>query len=101
MKTDVINGNKLIAEFMGAVILKRGQLAYDMEDGFPNGADRLMPEKMLYHSSHEWLMPVIDKILGMDEYINEYVLITDYFDLNNWKDVIEFIQWFNRKNINK
>jgi S-ribosylhomocysteine lyase LuxS involved in autoinducer biosynthesis len=57
-----MENNKMIAEFMGAKILKKGQEAYDMEDKFPNGKDRLMPNKMEYRTSWDWLMPVVDKI---------------------------------------
>lgn len=53
--------NKIIAEFMGAYISKKGKEAYDLDTKFPNGSDRLLPENMLYTSDWNWLMEVVEK----------------------------------------
>lgn len=56
--------NKLIAEFMG---LRRG----DMPDNkylFPFGKHRgyCRAEKLKFHASWDWLMPVVEKIVELD-----------------------------------
>ena len=51
--------NKLIAEFMGISI--DGEFAYIEDEGSP--LEEVMPiNKLNYHTSWDWLMPVIEKI---------------------------------------
>ena len=53
------NNNKLIAEFMGISI--DGDFAYIEDEGSP--LEEVMPiNKLNYHTSWDWLMPVIEKI---------------------------------------
>ena len=53
------NNNKLIAEFMGISI--DGEFAYIEDEGSP--LEEVMPiNKLNYHTSWDWLMPVIEKI---------------------------------------
>ena len=93
-------GNKLIAEFMGAYIAKEGQLAYDMDDKYPNGLDRLMPEDMKYHTSWDWLMPVVKEcfnkqFFGSNFYIKGIILSLPYVELEmTWKAVVSFIELY-------
>lgn len=58
MKEDIQAGNKLIAEFMGltTVINERGYLIITDEDRDPPF------DYCKYHTSWEWLMPVVEKI---------------------------------------
>lgn len=86
----IIAGNKLIAEFDGMKVSedKRAHLFSDEELRFP--------ESLYYHSSWEWLMPVIEKISriefdreeiglpfgGTQEIIHTYCPIT-FGKLNN------------------
>jgi hypothetical protein len=59
-----------------------------------------------FDSSWDWLMPVIDKIYSSDEYIlykreesgqfDVEVHINTKYIINTWKDVIEFIKWYNK-----
>ena len=51
--------NKLIAEFMGFGI--DGKFAYIPDEGSPLEESMLIVE-MKYHTSWDWLMPVVDKI---------------------------------------
>lgn len=75
MKTDIPKpngeqeGNKLIAEFMGGVILDKPSklsglwyLGGTHEYLFPNGNHYARPDQLAYHSSWSWLMPVVEKI---------------------------------------
>lgn len=48
-------GNRLIAEFMGFKYIEDGDLVW-------NKVVSLCIEKLKYHSSWEWLMPVVEKI---------------------------------------
>ena len=56
-----MNNNKLIAEFMGLSI-KEGVCYYtDADDMFPMGIEVEEPY-LPYHTSWDWLMPVVEKI---------------------------------------
>ena len=58
----------------------------------------------LFHSSWDWLIPVIDKIYSSDEYIkykdslsqfNDGIFInTKYID-STYSDVVNYIKWYN------
>lgn len=114
--TEIIEGNKLIAEFMGAK-LKTYNLSnlpyYQMKD-----KTHWMPERLVYHSSWDWLMPVVEKIRN-DHFVNiemygafVCVWITKDKDLPKthqkiysehtdaimatYGAVIQFIQWHNK-----
>jgi hypothetical protein len=51
-----MSDNKLIAEFMGATLHKNGTYQHCSMPLYVN------PENMLYSSSWDWLMPVVEKI---------------------------------------
>jgi len=126
---DIVEGNKLIAEFMG-IRFNNGN-AYDSNgntymrfrswnnDMARNEFFRL---NKLYHNSWDWLMPVVEKIGGVDNYsvnIHWGTGCTDSFagctihsstkqithdELNSdeqslikavWNSIIDFIQWYN------
>ena len=125
----IIEGNKLIAEFMGLKQVKwdYGELLWvhkDFKEDFTDVHDysnsstfdwgNAFPqtEKLFYHSSWAWIMPVVEKIesMGYDVFINGlYCRITDCgmsdFELESgevntkieaiWFTVIEFIKWYN------
>lgn len=113
----ILEGNKLIAEFMMAVAMPpNGQLHFKETHIFkPKGRSNLcheamvcMPEDLEYHSSWDWLIPVIDKITSMDEYIayknhtsnivnDGGIYINTKYIINTWKEVIEFIIYYNLK----
>jgi|688.fasta_scaffold855053_3 hypothetical protein len=93
--------NKLIAEFMGMESFK------DMLSTLNNGKINIsidIYEQAKYHSSWDWLMPVIEKIdeiCGIDlhewdEYINNSLCSKS---LNTtYSACIEFIKWYNKNN---
>ena len=75
-KTDKVNipnaveGNRLIAEFMGYTI-PQYRPYYNYPSEYPYRLQpykkvhphiRLMPDQLKYHSSWDWLMPVLEKI---------------------------------------
>ncbi len=123
MKEEEIEGNKLIAEFMGSV--------YDgVYYRFPN-TERWTIGNMEYHSSWDWLMPVIDYIDTISERNNGLVYCqtnatshTFYINYNDGRvinnnfpkynhgrhraegesriynvflSVVEFIKWYNKQ----
>ncbi len=69
---DIEQGNKLIAEFMGFV-RKAGALEHY---SVPKGQDlhykafTLDLKKMTYHTSWDWLMPVVEKIQSLDYFVS-------------------------------
>lgn len=113
--TEIIEGNKLIAEFMGAVTPKTAPeiiLSYIKNDEVwygdnttPNGqyesAFKIFDLK--YHSSWDWLMPVVDKITelsGKKQIDDKYALwmfITNDIE-SVWYKTIEFIKLDNKQN---
>jgi hypothetical protein len=92
--------NKLIAEFMGISI--DGEFAYIEDKGSP--LEEVMPiNKLKYHLSWDWLIPVVQKI--GDEYYNTpfdetYSRLTEQYE-NIWtledtyNAVVEFIKDYN------
>lgn len=90
MKTEIIESNKMIAEFMGAVNIpiKCGKVVHPLINNVISEADeiynayfntvgsikpptekqRYFESDLLYHKSWDWLMPVVEKIdtLGYD-----------------------------------
>ena len=74
--------NKLIAEFMGA---------YSEEDGYDYS--KVGNKGLYYHTSWDWLMPVVQNIEQDCEGVPQEMLnISLYSDINEvYKAVIEFI----------
>ena len=123
---EIIEGNKLIAEFMGGEVKSIGD--------FPNvfwklsyrpSYSGITIDLLEYHSSWDWLMPVVEKIENCFE---RYVIVTikgtgchitlftqyamvhngidfpniDYHHENSkieavWLAVVEFIKWYNQQ----
>ena len=100
-------GNKLIAEFMGWE-----------KSPYPNTPDKLYRDddknekqlsihvsQLLYHSSWDWLMPVVQKIGEIDsewladnrnEFIEPLMCASIFTSIKSvWDYVVLFIQWYN------
>ena len=95
--------NRLIAEFMGFTYEKNigwydnemlmSQDVYDNQDG--NCFDELK-----FHSSWDWLMPVVEKI---EDYLSDNIGVVGYFDEclssndldTRYQAVVEFIKQHN------
>ena len=118
---NIIENNKLIAEFMGFIADKSFEVK--LVDGINTSyyyyKDDVMclPETMRYNSSWNWLMEVVEKIesLGNDILItSNYIQIT--YDKGEkfitielegnikifavYNACIEFIKWYNKQNKN-
>ena len=115
-----MNDNKLIAEFMGAVgtpkynptewdVYITGCLDVDSDD--ENAQHFYTPDEMKYHTSWDWLMPVVEKIESLGYWVNrndgditisnksDMVVITPMssggIDMM-YKSVVEFINEHNK-----
>jgi hypothetical protein len=101
--------NELIAEFMGAIgtpkynptewdIYITGCLDVDSDD--ENAKHFYTPEEMKYHTSWDWLMPVVEKIkdMGYDQQLDniDNVLTCDLRKENLYNAVVEFIKFYNQ-----
>lgn len=112
---EILEGNILIAEFMG---LQTGKhLGYNrwQDDWFDNldVINGQRNEKLLFDSDWNWLIPVVEKITSDDLYLkykNETsnivseggIYINTKFIINTFEDVVDFIKWYNKnKEINE
>lgn len=94
---EIIENNKLIAEFMEwkEYVNDRGILIYK------KGEDLKSISQLNYSTSWDWLMPVVVKCFGVnvnnnDDFsfkLNDALLETNIKTLYN--AVIEFIKWYN------
>lgn len=135
MEKEIVNGNRIIAEFMGfesSPFKNSGGQGYSVKlIGYPEehsikmscsyygtlqeNIDRVLSweNRFFYHTSWDWLMPVVEKIEGIGNYgveishfsCNIYELSLDQSDLNIeanfnskieavWQAVIQFITWY-------
>ena len=70
---EIIEGNKLIAEFMDIKLNSRwddaidyvSKYVYDFNDEYYDGST---PLNFGFHESYDWLMPVVEKITTKDNY---------------------------------
>ena len=118
-KEEILEGNKLIAEFLGYVYIPytRGH------SGRPCGwviknyklVDRKVPKlflgrttkDLLYHKSWDWLMPCISKINFLDHLnlwdkhnIDKFNLTESIANVDverTYELVVEFIEWYNEE----
>jgi hypothetical protein len=117
--------NKLIAEFMGLHKFGNKKTSdtyhHDIPDyrlldkGLVNPAHHYTPDQMKYHSSWDWLMPVVEKIedIGFEFFIVENrskvchntdksIDVLSYLEGGNklditYQTVVEFIKWYNKE----
>jgi len=94
---EIIEGNKLIAEFMEYKIPKQ---THNL-DWIDYGG---MFQPMKFHSSWDWLVPVIQKIFSLP-FIEDSIMILKWADVNLawsrkeigeiWESCVRFIKWYN------
>lgn len=110
---EILESNKLIAKFMDFEFLNKNDYAKQVH--CPSEELDHMPDcNCYYHSSWDWLMPVLIKVVSMKEY-GEFrkgymwpymegnpmacFSISQKYDINLtlniiYKEVIEFIKWY-------
>ena len=127
-REEIIEGNKLIAKFEGAEELDKSSglldssLCLDMLHPIKNKKEYISLTELKYHSSWDWLMPVVEKIESTDP-LGGIVMIQqgmcritsrmlgdnsikasndNYFLLgvkgkllSTYKSVVEYIKWYN------
>ena len=123
---EIIEGNKLIAEFMGykegfpheggdyinCSDVVEGYEIPDHERAFPHNDDKdshQFPLNYLeFHSSWDWLVPVVKKILdlnNMSELYKRMTRVTEsliYLDIQIlFEEVVKFIKWYNSQQTSK
>lgn len=96
----IVEGNKLICEFMGLV--RHNEKGHPYEYGY-------------YHQQWDWIKPVVDKIVDIAEHYNHENSIDVYKRCGDvmsthiccsietvWNKIVQFIQWYNAQSpINK
>lgn len=122
----IITSNKLIAEFMVGFIREGYNHPYQYvdfkdENGIFN--ETVRTDNLKYHSSFDWLMPVVEKIQSIDitpppnyKGYRIEIVVQGYVKISGfpmppiftnvsiegslikavWKAVIQFIQWYNQ-----
>ena len=100
--------NKLIAEFMGVKPTILGdEITYEMYgaiDCIEDGLDEqhfFLEEELMFHTSWDWLMPVVQKCYKIDneEGFDSLVDAVSTLDLDGtYNAVIEFIEEYNESN---
>ena len=103
---EIIEGNKLIAEFMGVDVDSYTSYAEELRKCYSES-------DLEYHSSWDWLMPVVDKLMSTKQcdmiiHAKNLVVISyggktfSYYEMslieNVWIAVVEFIKWYNSQN---
>jgi hypothetical protein len=98
--TQIINGNKLIAEFCGHKfeVLKDGTVPHRYYRIEGVGYKDTM---LRYHTSWDWLKPVIDEIFKYALAHPEQVKVIRDMSIvvtieAAWERVVQFIQWYNQ-----
>lgn len=122
---EILEGNKLIAEFLGFEFkngITQNEVFYTLEKEHPIYLQGYSYKCAKFHSSWDWLMPVVEKIQNLyrtSEYFGALINIStthisiscadfNYCDskpqkdwepfdiIRVWKAVIEFIKWYNK-----
>ncbi len=104
-KEQVIEANKLIAEFMGGKPYRVMVKSIGMMDAYQWGENGYTIDELQYHSNWNMLMPVVIKIFqlknieGLYKQLNQLTEAYMLMDLKYiHKAVIQFIQWYNQTN---
>lgn len=121
MSREINEMNKLISEFMNSIVREVTQLNGKTELVFDYPENTYYIEELRYHSSWDWLMPVVEKISSiiiLNEYVRFEIIPGNYVRIfgrtgetpimtnvaieksliqATWKAVIDFIQWYNKK----
>ena len=92
-----VDANKLIAEFMGLHPLSRASFISDKNQEYYESLSELK-----YHTSWDWLMPVIEKCVrtgdDTDKWDNIFNTLTTLSIKEVYEEVVEFIKQYNNEN---
>lgn len=104
---EIQEGNKLIATFMGKTI--QPQVGTPEFSRWKGEAMDYSSYEVAYHSSWDWLIPVVEKINvnteQSDERENFKAVCQAYLPFGSinyiWKASVKFIKWYNTQPSNK
>jgi len=112
-ENELLENNKLIAEFMGNKA-KDGVYVYQAghqmpKHNFPNIAWTIREASLLYHTSWDWLMLVVEKIGKLEDDNSDMQTYARYEYVTKlpitasrevvYKAVVKFIKWYNSKGV--
>tara|TARA_Y100000356_G_scaffold127381_1_gene126205 strand:- start:462 stop:764 length:303 start_codon:yes stop_codon:yes gene_type:complete len=100
-----MEGNKIIAEFMGAVGTPKYNPTHwdiyitgclDVDSDNENAKHFYTPEEMEYHTSSNWLNPVLDKVWSMEG--GARAVCVDWSDSHEevYDSILDFIKDLNK-----
>ncbi len=95
---EILEGNKLIAEFMG---WKLSEIRIQKKEHWyknPNKETFIQAENFEYHSSWDWLMPSIKKaieVFGEKRCFNLIQTLSDIDIISSWHELVKLlnIEW--------
>ena len=101
MTQEQIEGNKLIAEFMGGKVVDN---IFVCDESTRTKNERCLHHynvsQALYHSSWDWLMPVVKKCKETDPISYPYFYFKHALDTLRielvWQAVVNYIEWYNK-----
>ena len=121
-----IEANKTIAEFMGATACKLQVKPIGVVDAYECEEWKLPIDEIEYHSSWDWLMPVVEQIEKLHDGIFSFFIVQSECDIafsksykengddwdapnfaqkkgdkliSTWSAVIEFIKWYKNQSV--
>ena len=101
---NIEENNRLIVEFMGQKDepFELPQFGYIKTNG--DFKTEFMVSQLKYHSSWDWLMPVVQEIISLKNvYAEERQKVFEAIKPNKeitYKSVVEFIKWYNQQKAN-
>lgn len=126
-KEEIETGNKLIIDFLNWKIYTYNGPYMTFKcykvNSYPDiyipesGILPANPSNLKFHSSWDWLMPVVEKIENLEDYIieisykqciiksyekNMEIITSRYLDSKIeavWASVVEFIRWYNEQGV--
>jgi hypothetical protein len=96
-----MKNNKVIAEFMGVNVITLDDVRKNKNPYF-SSADGYLEDDLKYHTSWDWLIPVVDKCFQYGELHNSYreqiiASLSGVIDIEDtYKAVVEFINEYNK-----
>ncbi|MBK7377315.1 MAG: hypothetical protein IPJ02_17720 [Chitinophagaceae bacterium] len=110
-KEQVIEGNKLIAEFDGYTFEPDSKLNNIKGVFRKEGKLSMLENELKYHSSWDWLMPVVEKIAFTDgpfrlvfgncntytQFAGHEKIVASSPLLSTWLSVVSYIQQYNQQ----
>lgn len=106
---EIIEGNRLIAEFMGWTTHPKHGENYVINKSkyrkVPYWSDcsyKAMREILDYYNSWDWLMPVVEKIKQLEivDFTKKKPIMNALIDIDInvlYNSVVEFIKWYNKQ----